>query len=265
MSFPCRAGIICFFASWDRLLSLTITLLVTMPPLSAVFDILCCIMMSRSSSFFVISSSIQDIHWSTATSLIRSAYHNDLSIQSREAKLRLKVPVFSLVASSRSSLAMDLAVNLVYLSYLVDNFHDFCVSLCRCWYSVGVASGSRVGRLPMRHDVDDSDDILFLMLLRGWIRFSRIVNPLYLISYMFIIQYVYKLDVIPWSSETALNSVPRVGFFILVYPKVYVLPVRLIQSVYITWCIYIPLNTRVTSQTLNIFPILHKIIQSPPH
>ena len=54
-----------------------------------------------------------------------------------------------------------------------------------------------------KYDVDDSGDILLLTLLRRWIRFSPIVNPLYLISYTFIIQYVYKLDVIPWSSGTA--------------------------------------------------------------
>ena len=85
-----------------------------------------------------------------------------------------------------------------------------------------------------KHDVDDSSGILFLMLLHGWIRLSPIVNPLYLTSYTFIIQYVYKLDVIPWSSETALNSGPRVGGFILVYPKVYILPVSPIWFVYIT-------------------------------
>ena len=41
-------------------------------------------------------------------------------------------------------------------------------------------------------DVDDSGDILFPMLLHGWIRFSPIVSLLHLISYTFIIQYVYK-------------------------------------------------------------------------
>ena len=41
-------------------------------------------------------------------------------------------------------------------------------------------------------DVDDSGNILFPMLLHGWIRFSPIVSLLHLISYTFIIQYVYK-------------------------------------------------------------------------
>ena len=41
-------------------------------------------------------------------------------------------------------------------------------------------------------DVDDSGDILFPMLLHGWIRFSPIVSLLHLISHTFIIQYVYK-------------------------------------------------------------------------
>ena len=82
--------------------------------------------------------------------------------------------------------------------------------------------------------MDDSGNILFLMLLRGWIQFSPIINPLYLISYMFIIQYVYELDVIPWSSGMGLNSEPRVGGFILVYHKVYILPVSPIRYVYIT-------------------------------
>ena len=41
-------------------------------------------------------------------------------------------------------------------------------------------------------NVDDSGDILFPMLLHGWIRFSPIVSLLHLISYSLIIQYVYK-------------------------------------------------------------------------
>ena len=58
----------------------------------------------------------------------------------------------------------------------------------------------------LSYDVDDSGGILISTLLRGWIQFSPIVNPLYLISYTFIIQYVYKLDVIPWSSGTGLSA-----------------------------------------------------------
>ena len=72
------------------------------------------------------------------TSLIGLAYHNDLSIQSREAKLRLKFPVFSLVASLRSSHAMDLDVN------------------CRIWFttsmiftSASVGVGIRLGWPPV--------------------------------------------------------------------------------------------------------------------
>ena len=99
-----------------------------------------------------------------------------------------------------------------------------------------------MGFFSLINDVDDSGDILFLMLLHGWIRFSPIVNPLYLISYTFIIQYVYKLDVIPWSSGTA-----TCWRFYTCLPKVYVLSVSPIQSDYITWCICITSSTRVTS------------------
>ena len=88
-------------------------------------------------------------------------------------------------------------------------------------------------------DVDDSRDILFLTLLRRWIQFSQIVNPSYLISYMFIIQYVYTFtssDVIPWSSGTVLNSWPCVLMFYTVYPRVYILPVSPTWYIYITQC-----------------------------
>ena len=44
-----------------------------------------------------------------------------------------------------------------------------------------------------------------------------------------------------------LAHVPRTRVFILVYHKVYVLTVSPIRYVYITWCVYITLNTRVTS------------------
>ena len=66
-----------------------------------------------------------------------------------------------------------------------------------CDMSTGIMRNLQ--RLPIielglfRSDVDDSGDILISTLLRGWIRLSPIVNPIYLISYSFIIQYVYKL------------------------------------------------------------------------
>ena len=69
--------------------------------------------------------------------------------------------------------------------------------------------------------MDKSGDILISMLLCGWIRLSPIVNLLYLISYMFIIQYVYTFkssDVIPWSSGTGLRALLRVLRFYTCLP-----------------------------------------------
>ena len=80
--------------------------------------------------------------------------------------------------------------------------------------------------------MDDSGDILILTLLRRWIQLSPIVNRFYLISYTFIIQYVYKLLFLGalkryWSLDHVFWA------FMFVYSKVYVLPVSPSWSVWV--------------------------------